>query len=142
MRFEQIMPAVVNGEVDAGVIIHEGRFTYEKYGLTMVDDLGVWWEETTNYPIPLGAIIAKRSLGDKKIGEIEAAVRKSLLSAFSDPDAPLEFMKQHAGEMDLDVMRRHVELYVNNYSLDYGEDGIKAITYLIECADKNGLLEG
>ena len=113
-----------------------------RIGLTMIDDLGVWWEQTTDYPIPLGAIIAKRSLGDKTIGEIEAAIRKSLLFAFSDPDAPLAFMKQHAGEMDIDVMRQHVELYVNNYSLDYGDDGIKAITYLIECADEQGLLEG
>jgi 1,4-dihydroxy-6-naphthoate synthase len=141
MRFEQIMPAVVQGYADAGVIIHEGRFTYKNHGLVMVEDLGAWWETTTGYPIPLGGIIAARSLGKEKISAVESAIRKSLRAALSDPDSPLEFMKRHAGEMDTDVLRSHVDLYVNSYSLDYAKDGRQAINYLMELAEEKGLFQ-
>lgn len=141
MSFEQIMPAVARGEVDAGVIIHEGRFTYGQYGLTMMEDLGAWWERTTNLPIPLGAIIAKKSLGIESLTLIESTIRKSLLHSLANPDAPLGFMKQHAAEMDTDIMRKHVELYVNSYSLDYGPDGRQAIEHLMKCAKETGLLK-
>ena len=141
MRFEQIMPAVAREDADAGVIIHEGRFTYKNHGLVMVEDLGAWWETTTGYPIPLGGIIAARSLGKKKISAVESAIRKSLRAALSDPDSPLEFMKRHAGEMDTDVLRSHVDLYVNSYSLDYAKDGRQAINYLMERAEEKGLFQ-
>jgi len=142
MRFEKIMPAVAGGEVDAGVIIHEGRFVFEQYGLGVVEDLGAWWEKTTGYPIPLGAIIAKKSLGADSLAAVEAAVKESLGAALSDPDAPLSFMQRHAGEMETAVMRSHVELYVNEYSLDYGSDGMQAIAHLLKSAEEKGLLEG
>lgn len=139
MRFEQIMPAVKHREVDAGVIIHEGRFTFEKHGLAMIEDLGDWWESTTGYPIPLGGVIAKTSLGNVKISEIESAIRNSLNLANANPDGPLDFMKEHAAEMDIKVMQKHVELYVNNFTLDYGGEGQDAINYLIDCAEDRGL---
>jgi 1,4-dihydroxy-6-naphthoate synthase len=140
LPFEQIMPAVARGDVDAGVIIHEGRFTYAQYGLIMMEDLGAWWERTTQLPVPLGAIIAKKSLGPEHLERIESTIRRSLRHALANPDAPLAFMQQHATEMDTDVMRKHVELYVNNYSLDYGPDGRQAIEHLILRAEEKGLL--
>jgi len=140
MPFEQIMPAVARGEADAGVVIHEGRFTYARYDLVMHADLGAWWEQTTGHPIPLGAIIAKKSLGEEMIAAVEATIRKSLAAARANPDSPLAFMKQHAGEMDIDVMRKHVDLYVNQYTLDYGPEGMQAISHLLRCAEEKGLL--
>ncbi len=139
MPFDRIMPAVARGEVDAGVIIHEGRFTYERYGLVLHVDLGAWWEQTTGHPLPLGAIIAKKSLGRTMRAQVEATIRKSLAAAYANPDGPLAFMRQHAGEMDTDVMRKHVELYVNRYTLDYGPDGMQAISHLLRCAEEKGL---
>jgi len=141
MRFEQIMPAVARGDVDAGVIIHEGRFVFERYGLVMLEDLGTWWEKTTGHLIPLGAIIAKKTLGPDMITFVESAIRRSITTAFANPDMPLPFMKMHAGEMDMDVMRMHVGLYVNRYSLDYGKEGRAAIEHLLKCAEEQGLLE-
>ncbi len=141
MKFDRIMPAVACGDVDAGVVIHEGRFTLESYGLSVVEDLGDWWERTTGKPVPLGAIVAKRSLGGDKISAIESTIRKSLQAAFDDPDSPFEFMKKHAGEMEPEVIRKHVELYVNRYSLDYGTDGMDAINQLMECAEEKGLFD-
>ncbi len=140
MRFDEIIPAVAEGTVDAGVIIHEGRFTYEEYGLTVVEDLGIWWEVTTGLPIPLGAIIAKKALGDETIARVESAVRSSLEAAFEEPDEPLEFMSRYAQDMDDEVMQQHVALYVNEYSLDYGTDGRSAIARLLAAAEEAGLL--
>ena len=141
MRFDRIMPAVQRGDVDAGVIIHEGRFTFEKYGLVMIKDLGAWWEEKTNSPIPLGAIIAKRSLGDDKLLLIESTIRESLKAAIANPESAFEFVKKHAGEMDIRAINQHIELYVNKYSLNYGTDGMKAISCLMEFAGEKGLLD-
>ena len=139
MRFEQIMPAVAGGSADAGVVIHEGRFTFERYGLVMVEDLGAWWEMQTGCPLPLGAVVARKSLGHERALSVESAIRDSLGAALADPHAPMEFMRRHAGEMDDEVMRRHVELYVNEYSLDYGENGRKAIDCLLNHAEKKNL---
>ncbi len=141
MMFDEIMPAVARGDVDAGVVIHEGRFTVENYGLKVVKDLGKWWEDKTGLIIPLGCIVARKDLGREKIFEIEQAIRASLQFAFDNPDSPLEFMKQHAGEMDEDIMRQHVELYVNQYSLDFGVEGQEAVRVLLEHAQRNGLLK-
>jgi len=138
MPFDEIMPAVARGDVDAGVIIHEGRFTYQNYGLHMIEDLGAWWERTTGYPIPLGAIIAKTGLGPDMHSRLEATIRASIKYARSNPKSPLPFMKQHAAEMEETVMQNHVDLYVNDYSLDFGPDGMAAIEYLLA---KNGILK-
>lgn len=141
IKFEQIMPAVERGDVDAGVIIHEGRFTYERYGLAVVEDLGTWWENNTAKPVPLGAIIAKKSLDDESISTIESTIRKSLQFALADPGSSLEFIKKHAGEPDTEVIRRHIELYVNEFSLDYGSEGIDAIDCLMNRAEEKGLFD-
>ncbi len=141
MRFEQIMPAVARGDVDAGVIIHEGRFTFQQYGLVMVEDLGAWWERTTGYPLPLGGIVARKALGDETAAVIERAVRASLASAIANPQSPLGFMKAHAQEMTPEVMQQHVDLYVNDFSRDYGKEGLEAIHYLLNCAERKGLLK-
>ncbi|MCP4625025.1 MAG: 1,4-dihydroxy-6-naphthoate synthase, partial [bacterium] len=140
MRFDEIMPAVARGEVDAGVIIHEGRFTFQQYGLAVQEDLGAWWERTTGHPIPLGGIIARKSLGREVIRQVETAIRQSCRAAFDNPQTPRPFMRSHAREMDDSVMQQHVDLYVNRYSLDYGEDGRRAIDYLVQRAEEKGLL--
>jgi 1,4-dihydroxy-6-naphthoate synthase len=140
MRFDEIIPAVARADFDAGVIIHEGRFTYQNHGLCMVEDLGAWWESTTGHPIPLGAIIAKKELGPDTIAAVESAIRASLQHARANPAAARGFMKQHAAEMDDAVMDSHVALYVNEYSFDFGADGMAAIEHLLEMAQANGLL--
>lgn len=139
MPFDRILPAVADGEVDAGVIIHEGRFIYRAYGLVMVEDLGAWWETTTGYPVPLGAIIAKKSLGHETITVIEATIRASLQAARDNPEAPLPFMRKHADTMDAAVMQQHVQLYVNEYTYDFGKEGMQAIAYLLQRAREQGL---
>ncbi len=141
MRFDEIMPAVANKEADAGVVIHEGRFTFENYGLVLLEDLGAWWEKETGCPIPLGAIVAKRSLGEDMISSIESTIRRSLEMARSAPDLPMPFMRQYAGEMDDAVMRSHVDLYVNDFTHDFSEEGRKAISLLLGMAEKRGLFE-
>jgi len=140
MPFDQIIPALAAGDVDAGVIIHESRFTYQSYGLSMVEDLGAWWEKTTGQPIPLGAIIAKKELGPVTIARIEAAIRASIHHARANPAAPRAFMKKYAAEMDDTVMDSHVALYVNDYSFDFGPDGMAAIKHLLGLAQAKGLL--
>ncbi|MCX8043542.1 MAG: 1,4-dihydroxy-6-naphthoate synthase [Desulfobacterota bacterium] len=139
MPFDRIMPAVVHGEADVGVIVHEGRFTYSAYGLVMVEDLGAWWETTTGYPVPLGVIVAKRSLGSETIAKVETAIRESLRAAWENPATPRAFMRRYAAEMDEEVMQRHVELYVNQYTYDLGDEGKQAIAYLLQWAREQGL---
>ena len=140
LPFDEIMPAIAAGDVDAGVIIHEGRFTYRNYGLSLIEDLGAWWEKATGHPIPLGAIIAKKELGRETLARVESAIRASIHHARTNPEAPLAFMKQHAIEMDEAVMNSHVALYVNEYSLDFGPDGRAAIEHLLGLAQAKGLL--
>lgn len=127
MRFDDIMPAIVAGEVDAGVIIHESRFTFQEHGLLLLQDLGVWWEQATGFPIPLGGIAAKRSLGKKKIQAIDQCVRASVSSAFACPEAGMSYIRQHAQELDDNVIKSHIGLYVNPFSADLGEEGVGAV---------------
>jgi 1,4-dihydroxy-6-naphthoate synthase len=140
MSFDEIIPNVAGGNVDAGVIIHEGRFTYQSYGLSLIEDLGSWWEKATGHPIPLGAIIAKKELGRDLLARVESAIRASLQHARANPAAPRAFMKQHAAEMDEAVMDSHIALYVNDYSLDFGPDAMAAIEHLLGLAKKKELL--
>ena len=131
--FNEIEDAVLSEEVNAGVIIHENRFTYHLKGLHKIADLGAYWEQLLNIPIPLGGIIAKRSLDKKLIRQVETLIRKSVLYAFQNHHEELaEYVKQHAQEMSEDVMRQHINLYVNNYSIALEEDGKKAVLKLIE----------
>ena len=130
MPFHEIMERVQQGEVDAGIIIHESRFTYSKYGLREVVDLGKWWEETTGHPIPLGGILARRELGADLIGRMDRALRASVEYAHSRPDQVRGYVRDHAQEMEDDVMEAHIQLYVNTYTLDYEPDG-EAAHYLV-----------
>jgi 1,4-dihydroxy-6-naphthoate synthase len=140
LPFPDIMPAVRDGKFDAGLVIHEARFTYGDYGLTNVVDLGAWWEATTGLPIPLGAILARRALGADQIGRISATVRASVEYAFGHPSASAEFVAAHASEMDPDVQARHIALYVNDFSVDIGTEGYAAVTGLLERAADAGLV--
>lgn len=139
MPFEQIMPAVAAGAVDAGAIIHEGRFTYGSYGLRRLVDLGEWWEENSGLPIPLGGIAVLRTLEPALQARVEEAMRESVEYAERNPDAALAYVKAHAQEMDSAVCRAHVELYVNEFTHDYGSEGEQAIRRLLGTAAELGL---
>ncbi len=134
MRFDRIMPAVAAGEVDAGVIIHEGRWTYQKYGLNMVLDLGKWWETQTGLPLPLGAIAIRRDLGCQVAGLVEGKIRESLLYAMRNPDEPWSYITRHAQEMAPEVIRLHIEAFVNEFSIEAGVEGETALRTLLEAA--------
>ena len=140
ISYETIMPRLQRGEFTAGVIIHEGRFTYSNYGLHQVLDLGGWWEETQNLPIALGGILVRRDLGPDVAEVMEDAVRQSLNFARQKPGEIWAYIKTHAQEMDDEVIKQHIDLYVNEYSLDLGEAGRLAIEKLLELAHKRGLL--
>jgi len=129
--FHEIMPAILEGKVDAGVIIHENRFTYQKLGLQCIQDLGQHWEEHTGHPIPLGAIVAKHSLGSDVLAGIERDMRRSVEFAFQHPESSMPFVKQFAQEMDAEVMKAHINLYVNQYSVSLGEKGRAAVENLL-----------
>jgi 1,4-dihydroxy-6-naphthoate synthase len=134
--FAQIMPGVRDGRFDAGLVIHEARFTYPSYGLECVQDLGDWWEGETGLPIPLGAILARRSLD---AGALTDAARASVRHAWADPSASAGYVAAHAAEMDPDVQRRHIDLYVNEFTEDLGETGFAAAETLLTRAAKAGL---
>ena len=130
--FSEIEAAVADGRADAGVIIHESRFTYEQKGLRKVIDLGEFWEEETGAPIPLGGIVVRRALPDDVKHRINRVVRRSVEYAFAHRDASLPFVRAHAQEMSEDVMYRHIDLYVNEYSVDLGAVGRAAVRTLFE----------
>ena len=139
MPYDRIMPAVEAGEVDAGLIIHESRFTYPEHGLSALVDLGEWWERETGHPIPLGAIAVRRDLGEDLARRVEQAVRASLEHARANPSASRAYIERHAQEMDPDVCRRHIDLYVTDFSLDYGEEGEHAIRDLLRRGEQAGV---
>lgn len=139
MPFDRIMPAVAAGEVDAGVIIHEGRFTFGSYGLRRLVDLGEWWEATSGLPIPLGGIAVSRALGRGLQERVDQAVRDSVVFARSHPEASREYITAHSQEMDPAVCQAHIDLYVNDASVDYGPEGEKAIEHLFAAGAEAGL---
>jgi len=129
--FNEIEDAVLSGKVDAGVIIHENRFTYAQKGLSKWMDLGTYFEETFNAPIPLGGIIARNDMSNEEVRIIDALIKESVEFAFKNSyDNLPEFVKCHSQEMSEQVMRQHIDLYVNDFSIDMGEVGKKAITQL------------
>jgi 1,4-dihydroxy-6-naphthoate synthase len=130
--FSEIEGAVLRGEVDAGVIIHEGRFTYEAKGLAKVRDLGEYWEQTTGAPIPLGGIVARRTLPLPVRRELDRLIRASVEHALAHRPAVSAWVRAHAQEMDEAVMRRHIELYVNEFSVALGDPGHRAVRTLLE----------
>lgn len=140
LPFHEIMGAVRRGEVDAGVIIHESRFTYQEYGLRKLLDLGDWWERDTGHPIPLGGIAARRSLGGAAIAAIDRALRGSVAYAFAHPGAANGYIRAHSQEMSDEVCAAHIGLYVNDFSLDLGDEGERAVTTLLGRAEAAGLV--
>lgn len=135
--FHEIMPGVAAGRYDAGLVIHEARFTYHRHGLTALVDLGEWWESDTGLPIPLGAILARRGTVDP----VAAAdwIRASVKQAWADPAGTREYVLAHAQEMEPDVVDQHIGLYVNEFTADLGEDGYRAIDALLRRAAAAGL---
>lgn len=136
--FSEIEQAVSDGRVDAGVIIHENRFTYEAKGLKKVIDLGEHWERVTGAPIPLGGIAVRRDLPQEVQQAMNRVMRRSVEYAFANPGASRAFVREHAQEMDEEVMRQHIALYVNEYSVDLGPDGRRAIEILFDKARAHG----
>ncbi len=137
--FYEIENAVLEGEVDAGVIIHENRFTYQQKGLVKIADLGEVWEKQTGYPIPLGGIAISRRLKPSIRKQFDQLLRQSVQFAFDNPDASKEYVTCYAQEMDETVMRSHIDLYVNQYSLDLGEKGKAAIAKMYEVGRSFGM---
>jgi 1,4-dihydroxy-6-naphthoate synthase len=131
LPFHEIMPAVRDGRVDAGLVIHEARFTYPGYGLAALADLGAWWEADTGAPIPLGAIVARRSLGPARLAEVARALRASVDHAFAHPEASRDYVMAQAQEMDPEVARAHIALYVNEFTRDLGPEGLAAVERLL-----------
>jgi 1,4-dihydroxy-6-naphthoate synthase len=140
MPFNEIMDAVLRGNVDAGLIIHESRFTYQGFGLHKLVDLGEWWEEETGLPIPLGGIVARRSLGAETVADVERALRAGIEYARSHPDEAAQYIGEHAQEMSPEVCAAHIGLYVNDFSADLGDEGMRAISCLLQRAEQAGLI--
>jgi 1,4-dihydroxy-6-naphthoate synthase len=140
MVFSDIEEAVLSGRCDAGLIIHENRFTYQQKGLFKVADLGELWESKTGLPIPLGCIAVKRSLSEEEKNKIDTLIRASVEYAFNNPEAGKEYIAQHAQEMNAEVQQQHIDLYVNDFSVTLGDDGKKAIATLFNEGKKSGLL--
>ncbi|MET8011515.1 1,4-dihydroxy-6-naphthoate synthase [Streptomyces sp. NPDC005271] len=140
LPFHEIMPAVRDGKVDAGLVIHEARFTYQNYGLHRLADMGEHWELTTGLPIPLGAIVAKRSLGVERLRAVADAARTSVRMAWDDPEASRAYVLEHAQEMDPAVADQHIGLYVNEFTAELGEDGYAAVRGLLTRAAAEGLV--
>lgn len=131
LRYDKILRAVASGEVDAGLIIHESRFTYQDHGLHKAQDLGEWWERETSLPVPLAGICARADLDADTRAAAERAIRASVQHAFDYPDASADYVRAHAQEMSKEVCAQHIKLYVNEWSLDVGDAGLKAIQRLV-----------
>lgn len=138
--FNEIEDAVLSGEVDAGLIIHENRFTYQAKGLSNLIDLGDWWEQNVQAAIPLGGIVARRSFDDKLLAKIDTVIKESVLYGWKYYPQLSEFITGNAQEMDEQVMRQHIELYVNEYTTDLGATGIKAVETMFAKAQETGII--
>jgi 1,4-dihydroxy-6-naphthoate synthase len=131
LRYDLILDAVATGEVDAGLIIHESRFTYADHGLVAVADLGTWWEQETGLPVPLAGIFARADLDEETIAAAEGAIRASVEHAFAQPEASREYVRAHSHELSDEVCDAHIALYVNEFSIDLGDEGLAAIGRLV-----------
>ncbi len=141
MPFHEIMDALAAGEVDAGVIIHEGRFVFEERGFECVQDLGAWWEEETGLPIPLGCIAVRRNLGKEVISGFEQRLQESIEWAFEKPSATESYVREHAQELDNRVMEEHIKTYVNQFTLGLGDEGRAAVAELERRAVEAGVIQ-
>jgi 1,4-dihydroxy-6-naphthoate synthase len=140
MLFSEIEAAVVNGSVDVGLIIHENRFTYEQKGLKKIIDLGEFWESQTGMPVPLGGIAVRRSLPEETKLKIDRMIRGSVEFAFANPTSGIDFIRANAQEMSEEVMYKHIGLYVNNYSIDLGDEGRNAVMRMFELATEKKII--
>lgn len=131
MRYDHILTAVSAGDVDAGLIIHESRFTYQEHGLVKVIDLGEWWERETQLPVPLAGICVRADIDAATSAALERSIRASVQHAFDHPDASRAYVRAHAQEMSDAVCDEHIKLYVNEHSLDIGDEGLRAIERLV-----------
>lgn len=141
MPFDEIENAILNGKVDAGVIIHENRFTYMDKGLVKIIDLGSWWESESAAAIPLGGFFANKRLNPLAIQPVENLLRESIRYAFDNPEASAGFVEHYAQAMEPEVRQKHIQLYVNEFSLDLGLEGMRAINKLIQLSDNLHLTE-
>ena len=139
--FSEIEAAVLDGTYDAGLIIHEGRFTYAQKGLHKLIDMGDWWEQTTHASIPLGGIVIRRSFDKELCATVDSIIKESLAWSWKRYPELTPFVTSNAQEMEEDVMRKHIQLYVNDYTTDLGEKGRNAINTLFEKAKAGGLLK-
>lgn len=142
LLFSDIEGAVLSHQVDAGLLIHENRFTYQEKGLEKIIDLGEFWESLIHAPIPLGGIVVKRGIDLQLQKTIDSLIKQSVEFAFANPESCMPFVKQHAQEMSEEVMKKHIALYVNQFSIDLGRIGKNAIQLLFDKANENGLIEG
>ncbi len=140
MLFSRIEDAILDGEVDAGLIIHENRFTYQSKGLVKIEDLGEYWEKTAQMPIPLGGIAVQRKLGRPIQQAINRVMARSVAFALDNPRAPLDFVREHAQEMEEEVMYQHIQLYVNDYTRSLGPEGREAVQRLFDIAMARGVI--
>ena len=140
MVFSDIEDALLRGEIDLGLIIHENRFTYQDKGLKKMIDLGDYWEKRTGCAIPLGGIVVKRGLDEQTKHKMNRVLRRSVEFAFANPKSGLDFIRSHAQEMSEEIMYKHIELYVNKYSIELGEEGRKAVKLLFDTAMKSGAI--
>ena len=131
LRYDRILDAVVAGEADAGLIIHESRFTYRDHGLVSVADLGEWWEGETGLPVPLAGIFARSDLDPEFVDAAEAAIRASVEYAFAHPEASRQYVRAHSQELSDEVCDQHIALYVNEFSIDLGDEGLQAVEGLL-----------
>lgn len=138
--FSDIMPRLKAGEADFGVCIHEGRFTWQQEGLGLVEDLGTRWEEVTQCPLPLGGLVARQTLSPDVLDRVQAVIHESLHYSLANREAAIPTMRQYAQEFDDQVLMQHVELYVNEWTLDLGEIGREALGKLSQLAQQSGLI--
>ena len=141
MVFSNVMPAVRDGKADFGLVIHEGRFTLDAYGLQSILDLGQWWEAETGLPIPLGGIAIRRDLGESMARDVDKQIRQSLSLAEGGSPMVEDYIISHAQEMDPSVIQQHIDLYVNRFSRDLGDEGQRAVRVLLDRAERAGLLK-
>ncbi len=138
--YDRVMDMILGGEADCGIIIHETRFVYQDAGLTCLMDLGQWWEQETGYPIPLGCIVARKSLGSSMINDLELLIRNAIRRSFANPGETTGYVGSHAQEISRTVQEQHIRMFVNDFSLDLGEVGQAAIVKLEEMARQAGII--
>jgi len=139
--YDRIMDVVADGQADAGVIIHEGRFVYEQAGFHLIADLGKWWQDQTRLPIPLGGIVARKALGPETIEQFESLLKQAISNSMANPGPTRDYVLKHAREMDRDVLDEHIQTFVNDYSLDLGDEGRAAVAEMQRRARQAGVIK-